>query len=493
MNILLVDPPSSTGRAHESSGRNKLPSPNMGLIYLATYIKAKAGNDANIKIIDPQLFDFSPANIAGLVAGFKPDLVGISAKTFNVPGGYYFAKCVKEASPGAVVVLGGAHATALPEQTLEECPQLDALVLREGELTMWDIVSRLSDAKRDPAAIFDGMPGCAWRGAHGQAVINAPRELIADLDSLPFPDFSFVDYSKYAKLYNPTKYAFQHIYPVFGSRGCPFNCTFCMPLLTRKHRVRSVGNIIEEVKQLNRNYGARRIYFEDSLFCPEKSWFEDFCQSYIRAGLHKKVQWGFETRIDVIKPELFKFAKEAGCIYTFFGAESGSERVLSKANKRYSRDSIIAKVYAAKAAGISQVNVSIIFGLPYETRETIKETLSLLEIIPCDNAGVNILDVYPGTEIANMVEKGEGGLRWAEGFEMAWGNLSRTSVTVEVNDVTAQDLLAARDAAIRIVTNRAKKGTFARLMKMAMYSKEMLRDDPKTFVNYVKDALAGKR
>ena len=491
MNVLLIDPPTTTGLVSEKGGRNKLSTPFMGTLYIGTYLKVKHG--AEVKVVDPQVMNLNVRSINNLVQSFQPDLVGITAKTFNCLGAFRVAEYIKKKKPDTVIVAGGAHPTALPDQTLQECPYIDAIVRQEGEHPFEEIYCRLEKEQTFSEEIFMDIPGVIFRTHQGDIIDNGESEFIYDLDSLPFPDLSLVDYSKYAPVYNPVKRKLQRCYPVFGSRGCPFNCSFCMPLLGRKHRVRSIENILDELELLYKKHGARRVYFEDSLFSSRKKRFEEFCEEYTSRGLHKKIQWGFETRIDTITPEEFRMAKEAGCIYTFFGVESGNEVVLKKNNKFYSRDSIISKVYSAKHAGIAEVNVSIIFGLPYETKETVQDTLSLLEIIPCDNASVNILDIYPGTMVAEMITKGEGGLRWVKGREKGWDKYSRETVMVEVNDLTESDLIDAMEKARRIMSKRNSKKKVARLFKMWAYSKELLMNDPKTFVSYAKETLAGKR
>ncbi len=493
MNVLLVDPPSTSGKVVETEGRNKLPTPHMGLIYLGTYLKHRSKHVQEVKVLDPQVFGFSPENLRELLSRFQPALIGITAKTFNIIGAFTFSEWVKSMLPSAKVVLGGAHGTAIPEKTLAECKDIDAVVLREGEETLREIAENLAKNNQRNDEIFQGVSGCVWRGDDGEVHREEERELIADLDSMPFPDLSLVPYHKYSKVYNPEKHAFQHVFPIFGSRGCPFNCTFCMPLLTRKHRVRSVGNIMEEIGRIQKEYNVHRIYFEDSLFCTSKEWFEKFCDSYMSRGFHKSIQWGFETRIDTIDDQMFILAKKAGCIYTFFGVESGSPTVLKKANKKYNRDDIFGRVSGAKSAGINQVAVSIILGLPYENSNTIEETIDLLKKLPYDQASINILDVYPGTEVADMIANGTGGLRWVNGKAPGWDDIARSRVNVEVNDLSAKDLIATRERALAIIKNKSSVSTSERIIKMAVYSKELLKEDPSQFFRYAKDVLKGRR
>jgi len=391
-----------------------------------------------------------------------------------------------------LIIAGGAHPTAVPNETLEQYPSFDAIVLREGELTILEIYNRLKDYPGEQTEVFSDVRGIVWRNNQGEIINNGDRELISDLDSLPFADHLLVDWNKYARLYNLTKHKFQRVFPIFASRGCPFSCTFCMPLLTRRHRIRSIDNVLDEVSLLNSKLGAERIYFEDSLFYPRREDFENFCEEYKRRGLHKKVQWGFETRIDTAHPEMFKLAKEAGCIYISFGMESGSEEVLKGANKFYTKDKIIQVLTRCREAGIAELSIGLIIGLPFETKNTINETLSLLKIIPFDSCGVSLLDIYPDTKLFDMAIKGEGGIRLLSD-KLCWDDLSRETPAAEVNDLTIQDLIEARNKAIKIIKSNKRANKIELFHKLLAYSIELIKENPYTLFRYTKDFLRGKR
>jgi radical SAM superfamily enzyme YgiQ (UPF0313 family) len=491
MNVLFIDPPSIEGGVREKKNGAKAVSPNMGILYMSTYLRSKT--NSIIQVIDMAAQEISFKDTGKIVKSFKPSLVGISSKTFNILSAYKLADIIKKVAKKTIVVVGGAHPTALPVYTLQECENIDAIIVREGESTIIDLHMRMHEGYELQDEIFDNLAGVVWRNSLGEIIENQERKLIQDLDSLPFPDFSFVNYSKYKRVYNPNKHKFQHVFPIFGSRGCPFNCTFCMPLHSRRHRVRSIECILEEIELLHQEYAAERIYFEDSLFCSSKAWFEEFCEQYKMKGLHRKLQWGFETRIDTANSDMFKAAKEAGCIYTFFGVESGSEEVLKKANKGYSKESIIQRVTEAKQAGIDAVNVSLIMGLPYETKKTIESTLKLIEELPCDGVGINILDIYPGTTAFNMADSGEGGLRWIQGNRMNWKAYSRDEPMAEVNDLSSSDIVIAAKKGLRMSVKKSR-GNRAKIWKKRLaYSLELARVDRPRLCRYFFETLKGER
>ncbi|OQX51835.1 MAG: hypothetical protein B5M53_10210 [Candidatus Cloacimonas sp. 4484_209] len=488
--IVFIDPPSLSG-SHSEDLRDKPVTPNMGLIYLATYLHSRF-KEVNVNLIDMVANNYNYQDVLKIVKNINPHIVGITSKTFNILMAYKIAEGLKSLSKEIVILVGGAHPTALPEETLSECVHIDAVVRREGELTIGEIVERFSKGCRS-YDLFEGVKGVTFRNRDGGITAEPDRELIPNLDSLPFPDFSLVDYKKYDKVYNSVRNRFEHRYPIFSSRGCPFNCTFCMPLLTRRYRIRAPEGVVEEVSYLNKRWGTQQIYFEDSLFGLKRKWFEDFCEMYIKKGLHRLVQWGFEIRIDTAYPLMFEKAKEAGCIYIFFGVESGSELVLRKANKKYTKDQIFQIIKSAKDAGIAEIFASFIFGLPYETMETVQETLDLLEMLPIDNAAINILDVYPGTETFRMADTGQGGLQWIEGKRMNWDSYSRCEPQVKVNDLSPQDLIQIREKALKVLAKKRKRVNFAYAKKAINYFFYLLQTNPKRLLRYMGKSFKGHK
>ncbi|MBW8003943.1 MAG: radical SAM protein, partial [Planctomycetes bacterium] len=212
--------------------------------------------------------------------------------------------------------------------------------------------------------------------------------------------------------------------------------------------------------------------------------FDNFSLHYaLIAAIHR------ELLIDTASINMFKQANQANCIYIFLGVESGSEIILKKANKGYSRDEVIDKVTVAKEAGIAQVNISIIIGLPYETKDTIAETLNLIKLLPCDNAGINILDIYPGTAVFDMADRGEGGLRWIEGKRMNWGAYLRAEPMAEVNDVDCKYLKEARQKALRILAKKSRKKIISLYKKRWAYFKEFAKKDKSTLLRKTLDTL----
>jgi len=485
--VMLINP--SENSSHEGNTRKPL-NPNLGLAYIASFLKKEC--NVVVRMIEMHPYELSAEQLRGIVGDFVPDIVGITSKTFNILTAYKVANLVREINPKVVIVIGGAHATVLPELTLEECESINVVVRAEAELTMKEMIERfVSGAKDDD--LFVELLGTTYRTKSGEIVNNSNRELISNLDELPFPDYSMFDLKSYGMLYDPIKHGFTRQFPVLTSRGCPYKCTFCAPILTRKFRQRSVENVIQEIELLVQEYKCNSIYFEDSTFCVNRKWFDKFCQELVCRGLNRKLSWGFESRAELVQDEnIFKQAKDAGCIYVYYGIESGSSTVLDYAGKGITKDQIVNAVRLAKRAGINQVAGSFIFGLPYETRETIEETFDLIRELKLDTLNLNLVDIYPGTELWNMVERGDGGIEWLPNMRYDWATYSRATCQTIVNDLSEQDLVQilarARKELIRGFWEKGKKDFF---FKLIAYFGYYLWNDPGQLVRYVRRYLIG--
>ena len=164
--VLLIDP----GRVGESWYEQRQ-CPSLGLAYIGSYLKLKGIEN---KIIDMVTYGVTYEELPFQINSFEPDIVGISSASFNILDAYKTIEIVKQTNAAIFTVLGGAHATALPQQCLKECKALDAVVVGEGEIAMQKICE------------------CPKPGIYQEPFID-------DLDSLPFPDWSMYDYSKYIK------------------------------------------------------------------------------------------------------------------------------------------------------------------------------------------------------------------------------------------------------------------------------------------------------
>jgi len=324
------------------------------------------------------------AEIVDEIADYSPDLVGFSLVTPTYKGAVLLAQAIKQRDPGIQVVVGGPHAT-FAAQSLLECPAFDYVIRGEGEYTLLALAEG-----REPSTIA----GLTYRDAWGVVRTNPDRELIADLDQLPFPDPKF-DLNP-----RPLNDDFEMI---MTGRGCPFHCVFCASPQLWKHRVRlrSVENVLSEIQFKYEMYGAKRFYFIDDVFNINMQRTMNLCQAIIQAGL--KIEWICEARLDHLSRSLLDAMRQSGCNRIKLGVESGSERVLRLMKKGIKLDQVRQAVALVKESDID-LTLYFLLGFPGETAEEAQQSIALARELDPNYCSLGIVAPYYGTELYDMLQ-----------------------------------------------------------------------------------------
>lgn len=379
--ILLINPPFRTDLADAIT-------PPLGIGYIASCLRIRG---FPCDILDcPALRMGGPA-LRGFLAGRRDRIVGISSTTPAIHAALEAAAIAREAMPSAMIVLGGPHLTALPTETLSAAPSVNVVVMGEGEFTMHDLALRLEGPDPD----LEGVRGIAYR-AGGSVRRTEPRELIADLDALPFPAFDLMPMRRYRpsiKWYYRTPIA-----TMITSRGCPFKCIFCDSHLTfgRKTRFRSPANVLGEIRLLIRDFGVREITFYDDTFTLNKGRVHEICDRIIAEKLD--LTWGCLSRVDTLDRELLEKMKRAGCHMLSFGVESGSETMLARIQKGITPEQSLRAIRLARELGMDCA-ATMVLGIPGETIETMQETLEFIKKANPTYALFFRLVPFPGTKL----------------------------------------------------------------------------------------------
>ena len=293
MKISLVEPKSPFYNFYSFLLKKQ---PLLGPIYLGTMLKNQ-GHDVTIYNENIKEIDYAQLN--------DSDVLGISIMTSTAPRGYEIANNFREVNPKGKVIIGGSHATFLPEEAAQFA---DLVVTGEGEPVISDVIDMLKDG-----------------GANTNIVSGSPVE---NLDDLPFPDFSLMHGFKKRLRYTP----------VSTSRGCPFDCTFCSvtAMFGRKYRFRSTESVIEEISRLKH----RHIFFYDDNFDANKLRLKTLLSEMLRRKLTPR--WTAQVRADVAEDEeLVKLMARANCSILCIGFESIDPEVLKSYNKRQTPDDAI--------------------------------------------------------------------------------------------------------------------------------------------------------
>jgi anaerobic magnesium-protoporphyrin IX monomethyl ester cyclase len=380
--VLINPPPRRRVEQHDSCKY-----PHLGLAYIAAYLKNRG---IEVQVIDAKLEGLGMEHVERKLVHARPDVVGITAMTHEIPQAGEVAAVAKKHIADVLTVIGGVHATALPQRTISEFPSFDVAVFGEGEITLHELIQSVSGGKS-----YDGIKGIAYRTPDGVRQ-NEPRALIANLDELPHPAW---------ELFPPAE-----DYPIMTSRGCPFHCNFCMRVMGNKLRRRSARNVFAELKNIIDTYHTRNIHFLDETLTIDRERLNELLDMMLAEGLHTEIIWDAQSRSDVAEYPLFKKMRDAGCTWLGFGVESGNEKILKASGKAITLDQAEKAVKIAKKAGI-KTDGYFILGHPYETKQTAMDTINFATKLNPTRITIGIMTPYPGTEIFEMATKGEGGYK----------------------------------------------------------------------------------
>ncbi|MFA5029371.1 MAG: radical SAM protein [Patescibacteria group bacterium] len=386
MKIIFINPPvknlitANVPMVVEEGGRGALPP--LGILYVAAYLKKYTSNE--IKILDLELESKSDEEIGDYLLKEKPQVVGITLISFLLIDVINLISLIRRFLPEVKIIAGGPHACIYPVETLNSL-HVDYVVLGEGELPCFDLISNLDDLEK-----LKKVRGLVFKD--GEEIINTgPRELIQDLDSLPFPARELTEYKKYYStlaLANPTT-------TMFTSRGCPYQCVFCdRPHLGKFFRARSAKNVVDEMEEVV-GLGIKEIYIYDDTFTIDRQRVVDICEEILRRNL--KIYWDVRARVNTVDEELLKLMKKAGCSRIHYGVESGVDRVLENLRKGITVEMVRRAFKMTKIVGIETAAYFMV-GCPGETMDDIKKSVELAKELKPAYVHFSVFSIYPATD-----------------------------------------------------------------------------------------------
>jgi len=348
-----------------------------------------------IKLLDANVLNLSLEQIEQAVRDFNPEALIVTSTPIDrweCPNSHIenIFKIIDRAAVEHKILIG-SHGTTMPEWVFDNC-QIDFIIRGEPELSAEKLVAALA-AKGS----LEEIPGLSYR--QGGKIVNNPSERIIDLDSLPWPAYDLLPMDKYSS--NDYEKPFS---VVMTSRGCPYNCLFCLKaMMPGRYIVRNSDKVIEETEYLINNFQIKSIFFQDWEFFIDGDRVEKICSAIIDRGL--KFSWGANARAtDIIKNrEIMPLVKRAGCINVNLGMESGSDRVLTMIDKKITSTDLRLAIDILKENGITG-GYCVLLNAPGENRQTIKETIDF--IIKNDLQVKQFLPVipYPGTVLFERIK-----------------------------------------------------------------------------------------
>jgi len=378
--------------------------PPFGLGYLATAIRAKH----EVKILDGVKEKLTLVKFKKILEREKFDVIGIQIFTFHLNAAKGYVRLIKEASPETKIVLGGPHPSCDPENIFSYFPEIDWAFRGEAEIGLARLLDLMSEEKEISRPALLTVPGLIWRDENQKTIVNSPL-FVEDLDSLGYPSWDLLRPDNYPLAPHGAFFKNYPIAPIIITRGCPFSCTYCAgPLVSgRKIRKRSVGLVIEEIKDLYHNYGIREIHIEDDNFTMDRNLVLEFCQKLEENKLDITWTCPNGVRLDTLDKELILAMKNSGLYSISVGIESGSEKILRDMRKGLGKEKIKEKINLLREAGL-EVSGFFIVGYPTETKEDILATIAFAKELGIKRAGFSAFKPFPGTEITKyLAERGE--------------------------------------------------------------------------------------
>jgi anaerobic magnesium-protoporphyrin IX monomethyl ester cyclase len=383
---------------------------------------------------------------------FKPDIIGITFLTPNATGAYDLINEIRDALPGALIVCGGVHASALPEEVLERSGT-DLVVCGEGEQTFYEIVRTRFEGADKPEEIH----GTVYRKEGG--LVRAEIRKPVPIDDLPLPGYDYLEEVEAYKGFRFKKKSREMF--VMSTRGCPFDCCFCSNVvwkMCKPHfRTRSPEKFVDQLENFVKRYGVQEFFDMADEFNCNLRWAHKVCDEIIRRDL--KIYWKCQLRVDKVTDDLARTLKKAGCWYVHIGAETGNQRTLDGIGKKVSLAQIEESCKILRRHGIRINALFMLYNiwekegkLQFENLEENLRTLDfagrLLRQDLATNIGMTITTPYPGSRLYGIARRHgiikDGMVGHWEKWNQVW------SISVNLPGVTEADITRLKAAAGRL-------------------------------------------
>lgn len=366
--------------------RHVLPPLDIG--YCASLLEQKG---CITLFIDTAIERYTLGEICEVIRSQKAEIVVLKPNITAYSCTLRLAEAIKKQGNPYLVAIGPSSSVT-PHLFIFPNSPIDVGIIGEAEYTLLEIVERIGLFRP-----LTGIKGTVYFVRNKGIVKEEPRKPIENLDSLPFPKHSLFLDKGYTFHYPLSLKKRMKMATMLSSRGCPYPCLFCSPIMRvsyeKKYRVRTAGNIVDEMEFLQ-SKGRNVIYFCDDVFTVDQQRVKEICSEIMRRGL--KLVWALQSRAELLEPDMLEKMKEAGCRCINLGIESGSERILKFLCKNLTVSEIEEKVRLCRKKGIN-VSGNFIIGSPTETKDDLRKTFQLAQRLNLDLMEALFFIPYPGS------------------------------------------------------------------------------------------------
>lgn len=368
----------------------------LGLMSLSAYLKEKLAGQVEIKLINTLVDLDSVDDIAAVFREFSPQIVGIRCVIFYTHIVKNILKTARQVVPDALRILGGPHVTCAPDTFSPDDAEI--MVQGEGEVTFYEIVRCFSRfGKERLPEYLPEIKGIIYTDA-GKVATTGARAPLKDLDQLPIPDYSLINFEKYKGFLN-YGYNRRPMASMFTSRGCPYHCIYCHQIFGKRFRGRSAAAIYKEIRFLHDVHGIRDFCIVDDNFNADKTRIDLLTRQLINKGPEVNLYFPNGLRGDILSLRLFDQLIKAGTIYVSFSLETTSPRLQRLIRKNIDIGKLQEIIQHSCESNII-TNLAMMVGFPTETVEEARRSLEYLAqfnklVLPY----YFCLKYYPGTEL----------------------------------------------------------------------------------------------
>ena len=401
MRVVLVHPAGSNwvpGKSDVTVAANRLVP--IGLLSIASYLEHRGVEVLVHDCLGPRAPRGVEANVRKLLS-LDPDFLAFSTTTSGFPDAYEMAEAARKARPTVKNVFGGVHVSGVGAQLMERFPEIDHLVLGEGEITLFELVSG-----EDPRRI----DGLVWRDGE-EVVTNSPRRAIPDLDSLPLPAYETL--AGFPRGYHLPLFSYIRApgAAISTSRGCLYRCSYCdRSVFKRSFRSNSAEYAYRHMKHLRRRFGIRHINIYDDLFTLDRERVLSLCEKLAAEPLG--IQFNCAVRVGHTDDELLEALKKAGCLMVSFGVESGDPEQLRHLKTGITLEMVRETVARIQAKGLRAKGL-FMMGVVGETEESIRRTSDFIIDLGLDDMNMSKFTPFPGAPCWSAI-------RSKGSFEESW-------------------------------------------------------------------------